>query len=349
MGYDNVIEINGNRYDAITGGLVSKSRPQKPVDDSPKAGGRVIDGFIRPNQAVHSQTKPGGHGKPVKAHHPEHSKTLMRHAVHKPQTSIKPAIRTQAPAEIMAAPESTIVPKHSALQVDEARLTRAQQVHKHHNVQRFSAHAHSPQHFLLAEPAQLAVVPVQAPPPLQPLKAHHPRTTDMFERAIAHATSHTQPAHKVKRTRRSRLVNTAAIISVFLLIAGFITYLNLPAINLRMASMQAGFSASMPGYKPVGYAQNGSVKYETGKVTLGFRSGDSSFQITQRPSSWNSQTLLENSVSFTGKYQTLESKGRTIYVYNGHNATWVDGGIRYDITGNAHLSNGDITSIADSF
>lgn len=347
MGYDNVIEINGNRYDAITGGLVSKKRPAKPV--AAKKTGKTIDGVVKAKVDIKSSVvgRPvRTHGHHITAHHPEHSKTLVRRTVHKPEGHLKPAIKTQAPAEIMASPESTIVRKHSVAHVDVARLDRSKQVAKHHRISHFTASPVHAQSFSL--PVETAVIPVQVPPPLPTLTHHRTRATDMFERAIAHAESHKQPAHKHKQSKRHHITNGLAVVAVFLAIAGFITYLNLPSINVRIASMQAGFSASMPGYSPVGYVQNGGVKHETGRVTLGFRSGESSYQITQQPSSWNSQTLLENTVALSGDYQTLVSKGRTIYVYNGHNASWVDGGIRYDITGNAELSNGDITAIADS-
>jgi hypothetical protein len=42
-------------------------------------------------------------------------------------------------------------------------------------------------------------------------------------------------------------------------------------------------------------------------------------------------------------------KGKTIYLYNnGANAAWVNGGVLYQITGNANLSSDQIVSIADS-
>lgn len=105
----------------------------------------------------------------------------------------------------------------------------------------------------------------------------------------------------------------------------------------------------MPSYTPTGYALNGGVSHSGGTISLSFRSGDSSYTITQQSSNWNSQTLLDNTLALGGSHETIEKNGQTIYVYdNGTRAAWVNGGVRYDITGNAQLSTDDIVAIATS-
>jgi Domain of unknown function (DUF4367) len=113
--------------------------------------------------------------------------------------------------------------------------------------------------------------------------------------------------------------------------------------------VRAGFSAQLPGYKPTGYALKGPIESQSGKVSFSFRSGERHFTVTQQASNWNSQTLLDNAVALNGgSHQTIQSKGRTIYIYGKDQATWVNGGVRYDITGNAALNPNDIASIASS-
>src|SRR5690606_11024372 len=97
----------------------------------------------------------------------------------------------------------------------------------------------------------------------------------------------------------------------FLIIGGFITYLNLPQIQLKVASVQAGFGAAMPDYVPAGYALENGVQRSGGTVTLSFRSGDSRFRINQQSSDWNSQTLLDSTLALGGDYKTVQKNGQT--------------------------------------
>ncbi len=362
----NVIELNGKRYDAITGAYLGKSHVVPKHITERYVQGKVIDGFVRPTRpapkavqsqpepakktpAQHSENKPATqhiHAKAshVKAHEPEKAKTLMRRGAKKPETSIKPAIKTQAPADLMTKPQSALAHKRSAYGVDVSRKERAAMVGKHVAVQHFKAPAiHS---------VSTQAIPVQpAPLPTTPRPIRPAQKPDIFEAAIAHATSHTQPHHKLKRRpSKHRFVNTMAIVAAFLVIGGFIGYLNLPQIELRVASMQAGFGVSMPAYTPTGYALEKGAERSGGTVGLSFRSGDSHFRITQQSSNWNSQTLLDNTLALGGTHETVQKDGQTIYIYekNGTNAAWVNGGVRYDITGNAQLSKEEITAIATS-
>jgi hypothetical protein len=367
-----VIEINGKRYDAITGKSLGKSHviPRHIVESYVQ--GKVIDGFVKPapmpktpaqpkpaeavKPAQSSPEKPAtarhhltaGHARP---HQPQRSKTLMRKITPKPEFSLKPAIKLQGPAEVAARPKSALMRKPSAYGVDPGRHERALAAGRHREVRHFSSHHGAP-----AIHAVSSGVPVIAVRPM-PLNvaattpthrpAHH---NDMFEKAIASASSHLEPKPKVRahRSKRRRLLNSLAIVGAFLVIGGFISYLNLPQIEMRVASVQAGFSASLPGYTPEGYALSG-VKHSGGTISLSFRAGDSSYTLTQQSSNWNSQTLLDSTLALNGNHQTVQKNGQTIYIYEGGtNASWVNGGVRYDLAGNAELSRDDIASIATS-
>jgi hypothetical protein len=120
---------------------------------------------------------------------------------------------------------------------------------------------------------------------------------------------------------------------------------------MKVAAARAGFSASMPGYSPSGFAFKGPVQYSAGQVVVSFKSNtdDRNFKLTQQTSSWSSDSLLNNYVAAGGKeYQTYQDRGRTIYIYDGSNATWVNGGVWYQIEGNADLSSDQLVRIASS-
>lgn len=369
----NVIELNGKRYDAITGAYLGKSHVVPQHIHASFAKGKVIDGFMRPaHPSAAARPKPVSKPAPVaapakpekpaapaetpkarkthaeaahvKAHKPERSKTLMRRAITKPEFKMKVAVHhVQPAAEIMAKPASAIAVKRSAYGIDHERKNRALATGRHQQVLHFHPFGKAPALHTVSQ--DVPVIPVRTAP------AHTPRPEpDIFERAIARANSHQQPVHKVRRHRRhGKLKNSLAIVAAFLVIGGFVTYLNFPQIQLRYASMQVGFGASMPGYLPTGYALENGVERSGGTISLSFRSGESTFRITQQSSDWNSQTLLDNTLALNGQHQTVEKNGQKIFVYdNSTRAAWVNGGVRYDISGNAQLSTEEIVSIAAS-
>lgn len=422
MKHQNVIELNGKRYDALTGALLGNSHTPVVAAAPPVAPkGRAIDGFIRsakpkPAAKAHSSIpapvkvpvkvashpasfhadvapaakihkpvtavpapvkvttmaakpalspeaasalaplkakahKPASH---VLAHKPQHAQTLMRRAVHKPAASLKPAIKVQAPAEVASKPVSAIAHKRSAYQVDPGRLEHAQHINKHETIRHFRPQAFAVGPAPMPRPAlaRAAATAHSIAMPVVPLQAASAKLphTDMFAAAIARSTSHEQPEHKhpSRRSRHRRTVNVMAGLAAFLVIGGFIAYLNMPNIELHVASIQAGFGAQLPGYAPTGFALRGGVQRAGNTVSMRYQSGDQAYTITQQASNWNSQTLVENTLALSDHHQTLQAGGRTIYVYNGSNAVWVDGNVRYDVTGNAPLSADDITALARS-
>ncbi len=401
MGRDNIIELNGKQYDAITGTLVGESRIKATPESRAHIPhqGRNIDGFVRQKQTpvalnvsqpapvkktISEVTKsaagkhfdvqrPGPHQ--AKVHKPERSQTLMRHIVKKPDFKLKPSIKTTGPAEMMPKPESSLTKqlekKVSVTQVNPIRLAHSRHVSKSQHIHRFTPERRTAAYTLGAtsRPAAHQVATSTRPvrPDMQaarPIKsrsvaleqaakslAARQKATDMFEEALIHATSHEQPAHKMQGKRahnHRRLASALAGVGALLVMAGFLAYLNMPKIEVRMASVHAGFSAELPGYKPTGYALDGGVKASQGKVQLTYRSGESSYTITQSASNWNSQTLLDQNTAERGApTQTIQSEGRIIYIY-GNSASWVNSGVHYEVNGNANLNSDDLVSLADS-
>lgn len=433
---ENIIELNGKRYDAITGAYLGKSNVVPKNIAEQYVRGKVIDGFVRrrnpapggqvrnassrqsrserpaPVQSRANSSKTSdvttanitentlkSNIKPTKTNQPiqtasaqktakraeplparakhkrtERSKTLMRRATKKPEFSIKPAIRTQTPAELMAKPASEIARKASVYSVSSTRQQRAFSTAKHRAVSRFGIPAAAPA-TNFAPPALAAVdastspairpagqIPIIAvrPAPPKPLTATRPASranqkpnpSKVFEKALSEATSHLQPAHKArkKRSKARKVANAFAVAAAFLVITGFVGYLNLPQLQLQFASVQAGFGASIPSHTPTGYAMDKGIQRSGGTITLSFRSGESHFSIKQQASNWNSQTLLDDTLALSGQHKTIQKNGQIIYIFEEGEtrAAWVNGGVRYTLSGNAHLSPEEIADIATS-
>lgn len=136
------------------------------------------------------------------------------------------------------------------------------------------------------------------------------------------------------------------------LVVGFFAYQNAPNLSMRLASARAGLEGSLPSYSPAGFGLQGGVSYKPGQIELSYssHSDDRSYKIIQSTSSWNSETLVQNYEPLTqnSNYQTIPNKGKTVYVYNGSNATWVDAGVWYRIEGDSKLSSDQLLNVADS-
>jgi hypothetical protein len=392
VGQNNIIELNGKQYDAITGKQIGqnliKATPEKRTAHH-QASGRALDGVVRAKAVSSPQPSNAGAKKepanvsPItgkrfdvqrpqshhaKRHQAERSKTLMRHIVKKPIVDMKPSIKTTAPTELAAKPSSAIGKqlerKLSASQVNPLRLSHAQHIPKSHHIKRHAQPAHQTVAPAPHHQTTLTTHPVQAARPhvatqAQEIKApapqaisHQQHEKDIFEAALARAQSHTQPTPRAqgKRSRRNRrLINAFAGLAAFMVIGGFVAYLNMSKIELQVASIRAGFHASMPQYNPTGYALNGDIQSRDGQVAMQFRSGDSAYEITQVASDWNSQTLLDYYTENHGTpEQTIQSQGRTIFLYDNSRAAWVNGGVRYEIKGNSNLSASDLVAMATS-
>jgi hypothetical protein len=375
---NNIIELNGKRFDAATGAFLGMQTPPTGVPkvvkpaSLPRTGqrGTVMDSVM--TQPASSAADKIHHMpvqkpttlrtvKPLAPHKPEHTKTLMRHAVKQPITKPKTAVKLQAPTDLVKKQPAvmSVAPKFSSEVIDLRRSARAENVAKSAQVERFrhapqprriqSAPSHRPAEGDNSSPHVQATRAVNAP-------ARRANDNDMFERAITHAKSHEQAApkepmlRKAKRSGRkhTRLAGILASVLVVFALGGFIAFQNRANMELQLASSHAGFHASMPGYKPAGFAFKG-LTYSPGTVTVGFHSGDKGFNVVQKASNWNSETLLENVVATAGQpYQAYQAAGRTVYVYGDGSATWVNGGVWYQVNGNATLPKDQLINLATS-
>lgn len=367
MGNQTTIEINGKKYDAVTGKLLPTADvPAKPVVINPQHSTGVMDGFVK--KPTHHQTK-----QRTKAEHavktPQKSQTLMRKSVHKPETL--------TPKQVLAHQEI----RHR-LGLSQQRLRHAQEVKKSPSIHKYD---HSVSHSTVVK--KHADLKVQSPPTQNVASvkrvshqkvnhapaSHHAEahashnTTGrskaaekLIEAALTNAQSHTEPHHKAPK-KRSKIIRklgissrAAAMSSAVLagvLLGGFFAVQNVPNLAMRVASTRAGFDAEMPEYQPAGFSFKGPINYSSGQVTVSFKSNTDSreYNFVQRSSNWNSDALLANYVIAEGKqYQTYLDRGRTLYIYDGSNATWVDNGIWYQVEGDSSMTTDQLIRIASS-
>lgn len=356
--HKNVITLNGKLYDAKTGALFAHPLPTKKPTE------KVIDGFIVSKKSSHKVVakpeppKPSPHHqtKHVVAHRPEKPKTLMRSVVRKPYSHIKPG--TKAP---------DITPDSTFSDISSNRLHRAKKVSKSQLISRFgdpiSYSSVQKTEAVQAKPLPKVKMTIDGHDdsviePSLPQQDDEP--TDIFATALSEASSHQQPALKhVKRQHRlgkkvkisKRAISTLMGIFTVIALGGFITFQNIPNLQMRLAASKAGISASLPDYKPSGFNYKG-IQTAPGNVTVSFTSNSDqrNFAIAQAASNWNSATLKETYLAHSGKpFQEHEDKGKTVFLYGDSNATWVDSGIWYKIEGDSSLSSDQLLQIADSF
>jgi hypothetical protein len=157
---------------------------------------------------------------------------------------------------------------------------------------------------------------------------------------------------KVEKFSKShkRAINVVFVSGCLVVISGLLGYLNITKASIKLASSRAGISATLPEYS-AGYSPTGNVTYAPGQVAVNFQSsvlGDS-FNLTQRKTLWDSQSLLANYIlPLTPLYETYRDRGLTVYVWGKGHAAWVDHGILYEITNDNNLSIEQILKIATS-
>jgi hypothetical protein len=359
VGSQNIIELNGQRYDALTGKMVteaSRKPNQKIAHQAVKpTGGVSMDGFSR-RRPVAAPKQPA---RSIHKSSADHSQTLMRSGVKKPQTIIKQGLAKTHQQKV--ASHNTPIKTPARVMVDPRRLERAQQIAKSRLVSKFS----DDEPRIAGKPTvkPLAMSHVPEVPIIGHVAASNVVNTapSGFQNALDQAVSHQQPRLKKKRLHhhiakklhvspKTLTISSASLL--FLLVGGFIAYQNVPNVAMRVASARSGVDAALPAYKPAGFAFSGPIQYKPGQITVSFKSNsdeDRKFSIIQAASAWNSETLLENFVATTSEpYQTYQDGGKTIYIYNGTNATWVDGGVWYRVEGKSSLSSDQLLRLADS-
>lgn len=349
------IVLNGKRYDATTGALlgsadtpVTPDKPQHGTSHRTLRDGATLQNIPKSHVATKKPTVSRPQPSHIAPHKPQGGKTLMRRAVKRPVGNDFVSVKRQYPLQPTTV-SSVIAPKSPVNTIDPVRLKRAHAIHKSSQIGKFIAQATTPIRPKVA-PIRVATAPTQP----TALPQHHVKPSTkkqtIFEEALANATSHENTYKAPSAKKHKKAFGVAAGFTAVFVVAIALAVLNRPAIEVQVASLQAGFRATTPSYVPSGYEQN-TTAVEGKSVSINYVSPQDSttYSLTQEPSSWNSQTLLSTIVARTGgTYRVIEHNGRTIYIYDGNKAAWVDGGVLYTIAGGAPLSTDQITSIAAS-
>ena len=343
-GNKTVIEINGKKYDADTGQIIGQRSSVAP----PKIQKRSVDGIVKPKKGTMPPTKAKKTTANKIHQKSQKSKTLNRAATTKPED--KPQIKAKA-AHAEKAPESNTAQSGKdelAKNVNSERESRAKSQLKSPLIAKF------------ARPSSSAKVEIDTPPSVAPVapapQAEAPPASHQMAQSVMSAAPAEVEEPRSQKSRKSRSpslrpASMFASVAVILLLAGYVTYLNIPRLALRVAASRAGFEASLPAYSPSGYDFSGPIAYNTGQITIQFDSNtnESSYNIVQRESQWDSQSLLDNYViNETQDYLTFQERGLTVYIYDGSSASWVDSGVWYTIEGDSELSSEQLLKIASS-
>lgn len=354
----NIVELNGNTYDVRTGKMISSARPtpMQPQMDIAKPAKRQVDSY-RQDRRLASQPVSKSMPAPPRT---KKSQTLMRTAVQKPQ----PVNNDDSAAGPQAQKRQT--PSHHSRFERAKKIAKSAAIKKFHLTSQESANNSQQQTVVTNQPiqkqqnTQLATQTNQIPTSNQKSpSSNQQQSQNRLEAAVAEATSHEQTFEEgeniITRTlTRLRAIPVkvrygfAVVVAIFAL--GTAGYLFAPRASVQLAANRSGVAASLPAYRPAGFTLNRSVDYSPGQVTLQFDSltDNRNFRIHKASTDWTSEALRANFVEERGLYQTVENRGNTVFIYNGTNATWVDGGIWYTIEGASSLNSNQLLRIAES-
>lgn len=367
--FQDIIVINGKTYDVRNRTLNPRA---KTIAPAPKR--KNIDGFIAVNTITKKVRATKSIPKPVRPtkipqstpsrsvhhvapHRAEKSKILMRSGLRKPRLAVEKKTTS------FIAPQS--------IKIDKRRSQRAKTIPKSNLVKKFNNFT---EHTAFKQ-RTLAVQPLSSTPPTKEAKKTSSWSTDiipsrsiassvatmtvsqsesLFQKAMQESKQEVyQPSHK--HTRRNhkakKVLKFSSAFAIFLVIAGFLVLHNLPQLYIKLASSKAGFAANLPEYQPAGFRLQRPIEADPGQVSIRYvsQSDDRNFSIVQKASNWNSKSLLENFIHTNNKdYQTIEDGGKTIFLYDSNSATWVSGGVWYQLTGINFLNNEQIINIANS-
>jgi hypothetical protein len=343
-----IIVINGRRYDAHSGTPIS-DQAQKVISD---IGPKTQRPTAPISKTVHKSL--------------QRSHTLMRRAAKKSAALITHPQSTVEVAEnhLLDIPS---VPSKS----ESSRLKRANQIKRSNLVSRYGNTLKKPvsaDDFSRDVKNQTVQSMDVVPVPIHQ-KNTHPQQTKVAKRktptekllehglrsAASHETIKSHKAHAKQRSKkfslRRKTTRYAAGALATLLFVGFFGYQNMPNLSVRYASLKAGVDASLPGYKPAGFAINDRVEYKSGEVALTFKANadDRSFKIIQQKSDLDNEALKQQLSQRSGYApQTYPDNGKTIYFYGDSNASWVSDGVLYNIVSDANLNTSQLLKIADS-
>lgn len=192
---NNIIEINGQRYDAKTGAVLSQASPGQ-------ASAKPTAAAHHPQAAAPAVARRSS--KQHSPHQPAAAHTLMRQAVKKPQASLKRQVKAQGQIDALAErPLARLTTKKSIGQLDAERLRHAKQIHRSRLISHFPAFTAGDVIKVRTALAPTEAINQASIPAKQPAThARRPKTTaELLDQAVQRATSHLEPPPKPARRR----------------------------------------------------------------------------------------------------------------------------------------------------
>lgn len=326
------IVINGRHYDAITG---------LPAD-TPAAENNTIHVHTAPKVTV-TETSDEKHHVAVShtaeraknhlQHHPHKSSTLRRDIVKKPASTHHEVVAKAAPVRAQVA-KSPLVSKFAP----HPSMSEVKRV--------APAATHVAQSHVVAAAHHKAAVRHQQPV----AKSSRELKDHLIKQQLDQAPTKKKETEHKKAKAPLRVSSVMAACFGIMVLGGYLSYINMPNLSVRVAASQAGINAQYPGYTPSGYSFDGPVSFSNGQVMLSFKGngGTGNYKINQQKSGWDSQAVLDNYVAAkTDDYDVNDTQGLTIYTYD-NNAAWVNKGVLYTISGDAPLRTEQVLKIATS-
>lgn len=131
---------------------------------------------------------------------------------------------------------------------------------------------------------------------------------------------------------------------------GYLTYTNLPEISSWISEIQSGMTVETPSYIADGYSPKGLAYFDGKNVNFEYKKNNSNYKIQQTQSDWDSSALLQNYVNqkWSEDYSTTYSNGLTIYSNHRGESVWVNNGKLYRVEASDKISDDEIRKIATS-
>lgn len=350
-----VIEINGSRYDATTGKLISAT-----ISSVNNVKNQVIDGFVKAPAAI-SQKKKSSNPKPIRrtvkqgASHlhkrTQKAQTLMRGAVKNPASNFNSRLQ-----HLTAIPRpdtqlrAKLTPKHPRVEhygnpIKSAHDARPNVIH----AKTVPRHHHQATH--------VKQNTVSAPLPSMVTSASHHKLERLLDEALTKADAHKQALqyHAAKHfwqkpnfRGRYKILTFSLVVIAVLALGFFVVWQKVPQVSVKLAGTKAGVSATVPKYTPSGYKPAAPAAAQQKAVKIDYKSTDGaqSYTITQQPSNLSSTSLSQSVVPQNTPVQTSQVDGNTVYIYGpNNNAAWVNNGVLYTIDSQANLSSDQVLNI----
>lgn len=345
----NTLVINGKVYDAITG--LPVGAPDAPAISTPAALVAATPISVTTSTQKSSAKSRTPHHAGTAHKTTQKSATLRRDVLKKPVSKVQVgSARHRAEPGHVARSEQikrfALHPQPLAHTVPHPRTGRKLDI----------APAKSAPSSIVAQ--KHALVAKASPKPAPPALSSRALKEHLIKERLAHVDTSTRASTTSQRraksrffARQPRMANIVVASFAVMVLGGYLTYLNMPGISVRVAAAQADVAASFPDYHPDGYRFNGPVAFAPGQVSINFQAngGNAGYTVTEQKSSWDSQAVYDNIVAKTAddNYVTNSQQGLTIYTFKGE-AAWVNKGILYTIEGNAPLNNEQLLRIASS-